>query len=84
MQKIFANNKLDYADKGPDVCITHPEVLRQRMDDVRIGGRISDMEFINLNLNNLPEEYDVLDSFDINLVSTTEDGLIFEALVEIS
>ncbi len=44
--KIVANSKLDSADKDSDVWITNLETLRQRMDEIRLLRRMSDMEFM--------------------------------------
>ncbi len=53
------------------------------MDDIGLVGRMSDMEFMIHELNNLPEEYDVvLDSLETHLVSTGEDRLTLESLRE--
>jgi len=83
LRKIFANSKLDSADKDPDVWITNLEALRQRMDEIGLVGRMSDMEFMIHVLNNLPEEYDVvLDSLENRLVSTGEERLTLESLRE--
>ncbi len=83
MHKIFANSMLDSADKNPDIWITNLEALRQRMDDIGLVGRMSDMEFMIHVLNNLPEEYDVvLYSLETRLVSTGEDRLTLESLRE--
>ena len=83
MHKIFANSKLDSADKAPDVWITNAEAFRQRMDKNGLVGRMSDMELMIHVLNNLPEKYDVvLDSLETHLLSTGEDKLTFEALQE--
>ncbi len=65
LHKIFANSKLDSADKDPDISITNLEALRQRIDGIILVRRMSDMEFMIHVLNNRPEEYDVvLDSLD--------------------
>ncbi len=83
LHKIFANSKLDSADKDPDVWITNFEALKQRMDEIGLVGRISDMEFMIHVLNNLPKEYDVvLDSLENCIVSTGEDRLTLESLRE--
>ncbi len=60
MCKIFANSKLDSADKDPDIWINNLEVFRQRLDDIRPVGRMSDMKFMIHVLNNLPEKYGVV------------------------
>ncbi len=83
MHKIFANSKLDSADKDPDVRIANIETLRQIVHKIGLMRRLSDMEFIIQVLNNLPEEYDVvLDSLENRLVSTREDRSTLEALRE--
>ncbi len=57
------------------------ESLRQRMDEIGLVERMSDMEFMIHVLKNFPEEYDaVLDSLESCLVLTEKEGLILEAL----
>ncbi len=74
---------MDSADNDPDIWITNLEALRQRMDEIRLVGKMSDMELMIHILNNLPEEYDVvLDSFETCLVSTGEARLTLESLRE--
>ncbi len=68
---IFATSKIDSADKDHDIWITNLEALRQRMDEIGHVGGMSDMEFMNHVLNNLPEKYYVVrDSLENHLVST--------------
>ncbi len=54
LQKIFANSKLDSGNKDPGVWITNMEVLRQKMDEIGLVERMSDMEFIIHVLNKFP------------------------------
>ncbi len=61
--------------------MTNLEVLRQRMDEFGLVERMSDMEFMIHELNNLPEEDDVvLNILENCLVLNGEDRLTLEAL----
>ncbi len=83
VRNIFANSKLDSSDKDPNIWITNLQASRQRMTDIGLVGRMSDMEFMIHVLNNLPEEYVVvLDSLETRLVLTGEDKLTLESLRE--
>ncbi len=81
--KIFANSNFYPAGKDPDVWITSLQALRERIDEIGLVTRISDMVLMIHVLNNLPEEYDVLmDSLENRLVLTGEDILALESLRE--
>ncbi len=61
--------------------MTNLEALRQRMDEFGLVERMSDMEFMIHELNNLPEEDDVvLNILENCLVLNGEDRLTLEAL----
>ena len=56
----FVNSKLEDLDRNPDEFITELEGLQSDMEDIHITTTMSDLDFMILVLNNLPEPYDVV------------------------
>ena len=79
----FHNSKLRSIEKDADEWIANFEELQTQMSEFGLKSNITNKDFMNHVLNNLPEEYDViLDRLENHLTSSMDDALTIEVFCE--